>query len=153
MIEKKILNLGAGNDIIRGAVNHDRIKHRNEISSVWDLNVLPWPFGDGEFDIVNARAVLEHLNIDLIKSVNEVWRILKPGGILVLKLPHWNHNISYIDPTHRWFYSIETPTIFDPSTEYGSRYNFYTDRKWKIVKGPKLKRAKSSIHCTLKVMK
>jgi len=150
---KKILNLGCGNRLIPGAVNHDRIKHRPEIDVVWDLSVLPWPWEDERFDLVNARAVLEHLDIDLIASVNEIWRIVKPGGRLVLKLPYWKHNNSYMDPTHRWFAALETPTVFDPELPYGKQYNFYTDRKWKVVKGPSLNDAKSSIHCTLEVRK
>lgn len=152
-MSRKMLNLGAGNDILEGAINHDRIAHRPEIDLVWDLNFLPWPWDDALFDLVNARAVLEHLDIDLITSVNEIWRIMKPGGRLVLKLPYWAHNNSYMDPTHRWFAALETPTVFDPDTPYGAKYSFYTERKWKVVKGPKLNRAHSSIHCTLEVRK
>ena len=152
-MSQKILNLGAGNDIIKGAVNHDRLAHRPEIDVVWDLNEFPWPWKDEEFHIVNARAVLEHLDCDVLTSINEIWRILKPGGRLVLKLPYWKHNNSYMDPTHRWFATLETPTIFDPETEYGAAYAFYTERKWKITKGPRLNKAQSSVLCTLEVRK
>jgi len=85
--------------------------------------------------------------------MNECWRILRPGGRIYLKLPHWKHNNTYMDPTHYWRYAIETPTIFDPETPYGQAYAFYTERKWKLIKGPALNRARSSIHVTMEVRK
>lgn len=148
MIER-ILNLGCGNELIEGAINHDRVKHRSEIDIIWDLNELSWPWEDNYFDTIAARAVLEHLEIDLIKSVSECWRILKPGGKLWFKLPYWKHENSYSDPTHRWFCNLETPTIFDPETPYGAKYKFYFPRKWKIIKGPLFNSAKSSILTTM----
>lgn len=152
-MSQDILNLGSGNKLIEGAINHDRIKHREEIDIAWDLNDLPWPWEDNSFDLIASRAVFEHLRINLLESVGECWRILRPKGHLYLKLPHWQHDNTYQDPTHYWRFSLITPTIFDPSTPYGKSYAFYDQRKWKIIKGPFLNKAKSSIHCTLEVMK
>jgi SAM-dependent methyltransferase len=148
-----ILNLGAGNKILAGALNHDRTVHRPEIDVAWDLNVLPWPWPDESFDQVIAVAVLEHLQIDLLASVGEIWRLLRPGGQLYMKLPYWRHENTYTDPTHYWRFSLDTARVFDPDTEYGKRYRFYTNRKWRIVKGPKLNNARSSIHVTMVVRK
>jgi len=148
-----ILNLGAGNKPREGAINHDLRQHRPEIDVAWDLNDLPWPWEAEQFDFIVARAVLEHLRVNLVESMNECWRILRPGGRIYLKLPHWKHNNTYMDPTHYWRYAIETPTIFDPETPYGQAYAFYTERKWKLIKGPALNRARSSIHVTLEVRK
>ncbi len=148
-----VLNLGAGNDIRDGAVNHDRVPHRCEISIVHDLNVLPWPWADNTFELILARAVLEHLQINLIQSVNECWRVLKPGGILYLKLPYWRHEHAWQDPTHYWQFTLHTCDVFDPDTEYGKAYSFYTDRKWKITKPAKLNAGKSSFYVTMQVRK
>lgn len=147
--DKKVLNIGAGNDPIVGAVNHDITKHHDYIDVVWDLNNLPWPWEDDSFDLVNARAVLEHLDRDLLTTMNEIWRILKPGGVAVIKLPFWQHEVSWEDPTHRRGYALKTFDYFDPSTKIGKKYDFYTPRKWKITRGPRLNRSGSSIHCTL----
>lgn len=147
--DKKVLNIGAGNDPIAGAVNHDITKHHDYIDVTWDLNNLPWPWADDEFDLVHARAVLEHLNLDLLQSMNEIWRILKPGGTAVIKLPFWKHEVSWEDPTHRRGYALKTFDYFDPSTKIGGKYRFYTPRKWKIVRPARLNRCGSSIHCTL----
>ena len=130
---KKVLNVGCGNDIVPGAVNHDKSQHRPEVDVVWNLNDLPWPWEDEEFDMVCAWSVLEHLNIDLVESGNEVWRITKPGGIWKIRLPYWKHVNSFRDPTHRWQLDITSFDLFDPRTPYGKEVRFYTPYKWKIM--------------------
>ncbi len=45
------------------------------------------PFGDNEFDLVFARAVLHHTR-DLQQACNEFFRVLKPGGILIAIREH-----------------------------------------------------------------
>jgi len=132
-MERIALNLGAGNKIISDAVNHDLTKHRPEIDIAWDLNNIPWPWEDDTFTYILANAVLEHLEIDLLKSMNECHRILKPNGELTVKLPYWNHEASYEDPTHYWVFSPGVFDLFDPETYRGQHYGFYTPRKWKIL--------------------
>jgi SAM-dependent methyltransferase len=148
-----ILNLGAGNKIVAGAVNHDLRRHRPEIDVAHDLNNLPWPWADNSFDKILARAVFEHLRINLIETVDECWRILRPGGQLYVKLPFWQHEHAYLDPTHYWRFSLRTLNIFVPGTRYGRAYGFYTDRKWEYIKAPTLNRARSSFAATLEVCK
>ena len=128
------LNLGAGNYLIPDAVQHDKLKHREEIDVVWDLSVTPWPWPDERFSTVLARAVLEHLNIDLLTAMDEIWRIMIPGGKLTVKLPYWNHEMSYNDPSHRYPVGLGIFDQFDPRTVHGKEYSFYTDRKWHITK-------------------
>lgn len=151
--ERDILNLGAGNRIIAGAVNHDLYKHREEIDVEHDLDLLPWPWADESFDLVVARAVLEHLRINLIESVNECWRILRPGGVLQLKLPYWNSANSYRDPTHYWRFDLRTCDLFDPDTEYGHDYSFYPVQTWRIIQPAKLNDARSSFSIKMQVRK
>jgi len=147
------LNLGCGNVILPGAVNHDIRRHRPEIDVVHDLNVLPWPWADESFDLIVAQAVLEHLQITLIESMDECWRLLRPEGTLDLRVPWWQSDSSYRDPTHRWFFSLDTLEIFDPDTEYGRAYGFYTERKWRFLWKPALSRQKTSIVALMQVCK
>ena len=150
-----ILNLGAGNKIVcaEGAINHDRTRHRPEIDIVWDLNQMPWPWDDNSFDVIVARAVFEHLKPDLVEVMNECWRILRPDGAIHLKLPNVASLRSHDDPTHRWFATLRTLDYFDPDTERGKAYSFYTDRHWQIIKAPHFNRAQTSIFAVLKVRK
>lgn len=46
----------------------------------------PLPFKDAEFDFVVSLANLEHLE-DPQKNINEIYRVLRPGGRLVLTTP------------------------------------------------------------------
>jgi len=127
------LNLGAGNRPVEGFVNHGRRKHRDEIDIMWDLNELPWPWRDEEFGEIHAMSVLEHLNIDLLQSIDECWRILASGGMLRVRVPYWRHETCWRDPTHRRGYTMSTFDLFDPSTKAGTEYGFYTECKWKII--------------------
>jgi len=127
------LNLGAGGRPIKGFVNHDRRKHSAEIDIVWDLNELPWPWGDTEFDEIHAMSVLEHLDIDLVQSIDECWRILAEGGTLRIRVPYWRHELCWSDPTHRRGYTMDTFDFFDPNTKAGRECVFYTDRKWEVL--------------------
>jgi len=148
-----VLNVGAGNKIIPHAVNHDLHKHRPEIDVTHDLNDLPWPWADNSFDKIISCAVFEHLDIDLVKVLNECWRILRPEGICHLKLPHWNSESAHDDCTHRWFYGLGVLDQFDPDTKRGQDYSFYTPYKWKIIKRPELNRSQSSFAAQLRVRK
>lgn len=129
----KILNLGCGNAPLDGAVNHDISKHSPWVDIVHDLNVLPWPWQDDEFDTIKAWAVLEHLYRERLSIINECWRILKPGGLLVVKLPYWNSEEAHDDITHYWYTTLNQFAQFDPTTQRGRDYGFYTPMKWKIV--------------------
>ena len=128
-----ILNLGAGNRVSENAVNHDLTRHRPEISVTHDLNVLPWPWQDNEFDKIEAISVFEHLSITLIQALDECWRILRPGGRLVVKYPLWDGPTTHDDPTHRWYWSERALDFVDDSTRYGREADYYTDRRWHIV--------------------
>ena len=78
---------------------------------------------------------------------------VRSGGTIYLKLPYWRHETSWTDPTHYHKFTLETLDVFVPETRYGGRYHWYTDRKWRYVKPPKLNPAGSSIVATLEVRK
>ena len=144
-----ILNLGCGKKPYPNAVNHDVIKHADYVDVVHNLNDMPWPWEDGQFDAVYAFAVFEHLVPDLLTTLNEVWRILKPGGKLSVKLPMWDHANSYSDPTHRWFFAPDVCDQVCPETQRGQEYDFYTTRKWRYATRPHVNHAGTSFHLTL----
>ena len=155
----RVLNLGCGHRPLpakpgQEVANHHLTKHRPEIAVTHDLNDLPWPWDDNSFDYIEASAVLEHLRITLIESLGECWRILRPEGLLHLKVPYWQHDNAFADPTHYWHFSLRTFDYFDPDTKLGRQYGFYRgSRPWKIVKPTTLNRGGSSIIASLRVRK
>ncbi len=51
-------------------------------------DALALPFGNGEFDRVVAAEVLEHIAAD-IQAIEELARVLRPGGTLAVTVPRW----------------------------------------------------------------
>lgn len=128
------LQLGAGNRPLKDALNHDRTAHAPHIDIAHDLDCLPWPFPTAEFDRVIALDVMEHLRLDVQEWLDECWRILKPNGELVLRLPAWNNPVSYRDPTHRRLFHEETFHYWDKRMalhrDYGAFYFGEGYNKW-----------------------
>lgn len=54
----------------------------------WDLERVPYPLADSSFDAVVMTEVYEHLRDYPVRSLEEVRRILKPGGRLYLTTPN-----------------------------------------------------------------
>lgn len=126
------LNLGCGTDIRKGWINLD-ISETQGVDVVHDLNKLPLPFEIGKFDIVLCKDVLEHINYILL--MNEIHRILKKGGILAIRVPHFTSKSNYADPTHINQFSTSTFYYFTEEKKFG--YNrsvkLFSKIKIKIV--------------------
>lgn len=71
---RKKLNVGCGRDIKADCVNLDCINFPG-VDIVHDLNKVPLPFKDEEFEEVLCYDVLEHL--EYIPVMRELQRILK----------------------------------------------------------------------------
>ena len=72
---------------------------------VWDLNELPWPFYADSYDEIHAYEVLEHLGRQgdapaFFGQMYEIWRILKPGGILFGSCPKQTSLWAFAEPSH-----------------------------------------------------
>ena len=73
---------------------------------LWDLEKLPLPFKDNEFDEIHAYEVLEHTGQQgdhkfFFDQFTEFWRILKPGGLLCATTPKWDSTGAWGDPSHK----------------------------------------------------
>ncbi len=53
-------------------------------------DILKLPFPDARFDKILMSEVLEHLTDDR-QALREIYRVLKPGGVLALSVPHANY--------------------------------------------------------------
>jgi SAM-dependent methyltransferase len=69
------------------------------------------PFADGSFDRVFAIHVLEHV-LDIVRLMNEVHRILCPGGVLHAITPHREFINAVADPTHVRYFDVQTFRYF-----------------------------------------
>jgi SAM-dependent methyltransferase len=92
------LNLGTGYSTDPAATNVDRVAHPG-VDVIWDLDEHPWPFDDQAFDEVRAVQLFEHLT-DPLGFMADAHRVLQPGGLLLIVVPHWQSENSHTDPTH-----------------------------------------------------
>ncbi len=124
------LNLGAGSDIREGWINQD-VSELPGVDVVHDLNDHPWPFEDSSVDELLALNVLEHLD-DLVPALEEMYRILRPGGAARLMVPYWNSWHRYADPTHQRGFHEFTLRFFDPDSSWCKDRPYYSNARFRI---------------------
>ena len=129
---KLVLELGSGKKPYKPkkgekVIHLDTVK-LPDVEVIHDLNSFPYPFKDNSFDKIIATHVLEHL-ADLPRVMEELWRILKPGGILKITVPHFSSHNAFCDPTHRRYFTFETFDYWDSSTQLGKDFGFYISHK------------------------
>jgi SAM-dependent methyltransferase len=98
------------------------------VDVVHDLNVAPYPFGNDYADEVHFYHVLEHLD-EPVRKLEEIHRILKPGGILYMRVPHFSSNGAFTDITHKRPFSYYSFDVF----EEGNYHSFYTRVRFRIL--------------------
>lgn len=103
------LNLGCGFYARRDCVNVD-VDPRTGADVLHDLNVVPYPFPDARFDVVYATHVLEHLE-DPFAAMGEWRRLLRPGGEIHVKVPHFSRGFTH--PDHKRGFDVSFPLFFD----------------------------------------
>jgi len=82
------LNLGCGKTHLEGFVNVD-YRASPSVDQVVDLTVHPWPWLDNSVDYIIASHFLEHLpGYELGAAMDEIHRILRPGGTLYVAVPY-----------------------------------------------------------------
>jgi SAM-dependent methyltransferase len=99
----RILDIGCGSKKHPGAVGLD-ISADTDADIVHDLDVFPYPVEDDSFDVILMQDVIEHV-AEPMRVAAELHRVLRPGGQLQLRTPHFSSALAYGDPTHRHFYS------------------------------------------------
>lgn len=107
MLQK--INLGCGEDKKEGYVNVDwsPLVHPDVVH---DLNVIPYPFPDSSVDLIEAFHVLEHLDKPFA-LMKEYHRILKPGGVVHIKVPHFSRGFTHAEHEHG--FDVTFPLYFN----------------------------------------
>jgi len=106
----KKLNLGSGVDYKEGFINIDFHSHI-DVDVIHDLNEIPYPFEDNSLEHINAYHILEHLDKPFW-VMKELHRILKPGGVLHIKVPHFSRGFTHAE--HSAGFDVTFPYYFNP---------------------------------------
>jgi SAM-dependent methyltransferase len=85
------------------------------------------PFEESSVDRIKAHDIIEHLP-DKLNTMNEIWRIGKPGAKVDILVPSTDGRGAFQDPTHVsfwninsfFYYCIDYPDYY----ELGQRYGF-----------------------------
>lgn len=116
------LDLGCGPRKKEGFKGVDSIAFPG-VDFVLDLR-QPWPWKDSTVAEAHCSHCLEHFGaMERVHVLNELWRVLVPGGKCTLIVPHWASCRAYGDPTHQW----------PPVSEFAF---FYWKREWRMVNAP-----------------
>lgn len=84
----------------------------------------PWPWKDNSVEEAHASHFIEHLTPEeRIHFVNELYRVLKPGGKCQTITPHWASMRAYGDLTHKW----------PPVSEF---WFYYLSKDWRAQNAP-----------------
>ena len=101
-----------------------------------NLVIEPIPFEDNYFSSVSAIDFFEHIPRQIyagnsneiiypfINLMNEIWRVLKPGGRLLAVTPAYPSPLTFADPTHVNHITVGTHNYFCGESPVGSIYGF-----------------------------
>jgi ubiquinone/menaquinone biosynthesis C-methylase UbiE len=117
-----ILNLGCGSQSIPGAINVDLVS-RKGVDIIHDLNNIPYPFISNKIDVIYITDTFFLLE-DPISIMNELHRILKKNGKLIITNPYFRSKFAFIDPYLKSFYTIHSFDFYDQSTVTAKRYKY-----------------------------
>jgi SAM-dependent methyltransferase len=127
-------DLGCGNHKRDGFVGVDRVR-LDGVDVVWDVR-QGLPSNDDTVDYIVADNLLEHIGPEFIDVMNDLHRVLKPGGRLTAIVPGVHAPAAaYADPTHVRYFVPETWDYFDGEharwRDYGQSYGI---RPWRVLR-------------------
>jgi len=105
------------------------------VHAVADLTLQPIPYPDDFFGSLSAFDFLEHVPrlltvgdtrtvFPFVRLMDEIWRVLAPGGRLYAITPCFPSQAAFQDPTHVNFISVLTHEYFCGDEPQGRMYGF-----------------------------
>jgi len=115
VVVMKILDLGCGDVKYRSKNPNDVIIGLDSVN-ISGVDVVhniehTLPFKDDDFDIVRMNMVLEHVD-NILGVMDEVWRITKKKGNVIITVPYHSSRSSVADPTHKRSFCLMTIEYF-----------------------------------------
>lgn len=108
-------------------------------SLVANLALEPIPCEDNFFDSVSAYDFLEHIprvlptrdgsstRAPFVELMNEIHRVLKPGGLFYASTPFFPHDVVFGDPTHVNYLVIDSHSYFTRPLLFAKAYGYRGD--------------------------
>jgi len=124
----RTLDVGCGINKLPGSIGIDR-NPASRADVICELDQFPYPFRDSSFDRLQAVHVIEHVG-DVMKTMEEFHRLLKPGGEALIVTPHYTDFSSFCDPTHRWHLNSFSLRYFG---EDNAGYGYYSKVRFEEI--------------------
>lgn len=124
----RTLDVGCGINKLPGSIGIDR-NPASRADVICDLDHIPYPFRDSSFDALQAVHVIEHVG-DVMKTMEEFHRLLRPGGEAFIVTPHYTDFSSFCDPTHRWHLNSFSLRYFG---EDNAGYGYYSNVRFEEI--------------------
>jgi len=110
------MHLGCGARVWPGWLNIDRVFPADLGADFmrWDLTAGPLPVENASIDYVFSEDFLEHLPPDArVDVMNEIHRVLVPGGVMEHYVPNAGSRNDYGSPSHLSHWNLQTFEHFD----------------------------------------
>jgi SAM-dependent methyltransferase len=126
-----ILDLGCGEEKVPGAVGVDN-QALPGVDVQHDLLDIPYPFETESADEVYLNHLIEHFELaDSRRILSEVYRLLRPGGVMHLRVPHAYTVAAIADPTHKRAFAFVSGEFFDVRS--AKSYYKELDAVWQLA--------------------
>jgi hypothetical protein len=121
------LNIGCGNKRMAGWIGIDQVA-TSATDIVRDLK-RGLPFEDSSVDEILCDNVLEHIGPpeDFIFVLNEMFRVLKPGAVCTIIVPHAGSQAAWQDPTHVRAFVPRSALYWNQDLQWAKLYGITAD--------------------------
>lgn len=124
----KFIQVGCGKDHRVGYFNIDISRACNP-DLVHDVT-LGLPFHDNTAEVIMANGVIEQIELDndFVLVLNEIHRVLVPGGKFIGQVPSTDQRVLHLDPKDKRFFQVDSFKYFDHREKewrnFGEQYGY-----------------------------
>lgn len=120
----------------------EEVEYRGENLGYGSISKGSLPFADASIESIITHHCLEHIGEGFLPLMNEVYRVMKPGGILYAITPLFPSHAAVADPDHKRYFMLETWLGFcghlgdeaNPSGSWLDAFSVpYTKARFKMV--------------------
>jgi SAM-dependent methyltransferase len=94
----------------------------------------PWPWEDSSIDEIRAYDIIEHLP-NKQHTMNEAWRVLRPGGRFDIDVPTTDGRGAWQDPTHVSYWNRNSFLYYTAGDAHRERFgrHYGVHARFKVV--------------------
>jgi len=126
------IDFGCGNNCTKGWIGVDKRKLKG-VDIIQDLQETPWLNIPSNCCILGLLShVYEHIEPKYrLQVMDELWRVMKPGGQLFISAPYATSMGAFQDPTH---YPAPNEATFQYFDKRFPLYKIYKPKPWNLIR-------------------